>query len=46
MMPPTGTAMTIEDMRDNFDKITNMEGAKEYNSAMEEMAKAMGNPSA
>ena len=46
MMPLEGTAMTVEGMRDNFDKITNMEGAKEYNSAMEEMAKAMGSPSA
>ncbi|MFC1823968.1 SDR family oxidoreductase [Thermodesulfobacteriota bacterium] len=45
MMPPTGKTMTIEDIRDNFDKIANMEGAKEYNSAMEEMSKAMGNPS-
>ncbi len=40
-IPVSESRVTIEDMRDNFDKITNMEGAKEYSSAADQMAGAM-----
>ena len=42
-MPVSGPGMTIEDMRDNFDKINNMEGAQEFGSVTEEAARPMAN---